>query len=77
MKKEFTYCEDYNQKIALFSDVFLGVFFITDDFMPKKNHEEKSLGKTHIDPQFKWIQTGFNTSYIDCCSKFAFDDIII
>lgn len=45
--------------------------------MPKKNHEEKSLGKTHIDSQFKWIQTGFKTSYMDCCSNCAFDDIII
>lgn len=44
MKKEFTYCEDYNKKIALLSDVFLG-FFITDDFMPKKKSQRKIFRK--------------------------------
>lgn len=45
MKKECRYCEDYDQKNNLLSDVFLGFVFITDDFMPKIKSRRKIFKK--------------------------------
>lgn len=60
--------------------MFFCCFFITDDFIEKKGKKirnpKTSLKGTHLDPQFKSIQTGLNTSSIDCFCNFASDDII-